>query len=132
MWLLSNARSRRSYTRSAMMQAHRRAIRDIVSGGAYDEPPKRIILDLDATTIPCTGDQEGRFFHGYYDCYCYLPLYIFCGRHLLAAKLQPTANIDASAGADRGGCTPGSADPRRAGAKWRSAFVPIAVLRARN
>jgi hypothetical protein len=44
------------------------------------------------------GRQEGRFFHGYYDCYCYLPLYIFCGRDLLASKLQP-ANIDASAGA---------------------------------
>ena len=44
------------------------------------------------------GHQEGRFFHGYYDCYCYLPLYVFCGRHLLAAKLRP-ANIDACAGA---------------------------------
>jgi Transposase DDE domain group 1 len=44
------------------------------------------------------GHQEGRFFHGYYDCYCYLPLYIFCGRHLLAAKLR-RSNIDASAGA---------------------------------
>ena len=57
-----------------------------------------IILDLDATDDPLHGHQEGRFFHGYYDCYCYLPLYIFCGRHLLAAKLRP-ANIDASAGA---------------------------------
>jgi Transposase DDE domain group 1 len=47
--------------------------------------------------IPC-GHQEGRFFHGYYDCYCYLPLYVFCGRHLLAAKLR-RSNIDASAGA---------------------------------
>ena len=44
------------------------------------------------------GHQEGRFFHGYYDCYCYLPLYVFCGRHLLAAKLR-RSNIDASAGA---------------------------------
>jgi hypothetical protein len=43
------------------------------------------------------GDQEGKFFHGYYDCYCYLPLYIFCGRHLLAAKLR-RANLDAAAG----------------------------------
>ena len=43
------------------------------------------------------GEQEGRFFHGYYDCYCYLPLYVFCGRHLLAAKLR-RANIDAAAG----------------------------------
>jgi DDE family transposase len=61
-------------------------------------PPQRIILDLDATDDPIHGDQEGRFFHGYYKCYCYRPLYIFCGRHLLLAKLRP-ANIDASAGA---------------------------------
>jgi hypothetical protein len=61
-------------------------------------PPKEIVLDLDATDDPIHGRQEGRFFHGYYDCYCYLPLYIFCGDHLLAAKLR-RANIDASAGA---------------------------------
>jgi hypothetical protein len=61
-------------------------------------PPKRIILDLDATDDPIHGEQEGRFFHGYYKCYCYLPLYVFCGRELLLAKLRP-ANIDASAGA---------------------------------
>jgi hypothetical protein len=60
--------------------------------------PKRITLDLDATDDPLHGDQEGRFFHGYYGCYCYLPLYIFCGRHVLAAKLRPS-NMDASAGA---------------------------------
>lgn len=65
---------------------------------AYAKPPKRIILDLDATDDRLHGHQEGRFFHGYYDCYCYLPLYIFCGRHLLAAKLRP-ANIDGAAGA---------------------------------
>ena len=65
---------------------------------AYQDPPKRIILDLDATDDPLHGHQEGRFFHGYYDCYCYLPLYIFCGPHLLAAKQRP-ANIDAAAGA---------------------------------
>ncbi len=57
-----------------------------------------IILDLDATDDPVHGEQEGRFFHGYYDCYCYLPLYVFCGRHLLAAKLRP-ASMDAAAGA---------------------------------
>jgi hypothetical protein len=61
-------------------------------------PPKQIILDLDATDDPLHGHQEGRFFHGYYDCYCYLPLYVFCGRHLLAAKLRRSA-IDGSAGA---------------------------------
>jgi hypothetical protein len=65
---------------------------------AYQTPPKEIVLDLDATDDPLHGHQEGRFFHGYYDCYCYLPLYVFCGRHLLAAKLR-RSNIDASAGA---------------------------------
>jgi hypothetical protein len=60
--------------------------------------PREIILDLDATDDPIHGDQEGRFFHGYYDCYCYLPLYIFCGRELLCAKLR-RSNIDGSAGA---------------------------------
>jgi hypothetical protein len=60
--------------------------------------PRRIILDLDATDDPLHGHQEGRFFHGYYDCYCYLPLYVFCGKQLLAAKLR-RSNIDASAGA---------------------------------
>jgi Transposase DDE domain group 1 len=65
---------------------------------AHAKQPERIILDLDATDDPLHGHQEGRFFHGYYDCYCYLPLYVFCGRHLLAAKLRHS-NIDASAGA---------------------------------
>jgi hypothetical protein len=65
---------------------------------AYAKPPKDIMIDLDATDDPLHGHQEGRFFHGYYDAYCYLPLYIFCDRHLLAAKLR-RANIDASAGA---------------------------------
>jgi Transposase DDE domain group 1 len=65
---------------------------------AHAAPPQQIVLDLDATDDPLHGHQEERFFHGYYDCYCYLPLYIFCGRHLLAAKLRPS-NIDGSAGA---------------------------------
>jgi hypothetical protein len=64
---------------------------------AHARVPKQIILDLDATDDPLHGQQEGRFFHGYYDCYCYLPLYVFCGRHLLAAKLRG-ADIDAAAG----------------------------------
>ena len=64
----------------------------------FAKPPRQIVLDLDATDDPIHGHQEGRFFHGYYDCYCYLPLYVFCGRHLLAAKLR-AANIDGSAGA---------------------------------
>ncbi len=66
--------------------------------GAHARAPKQIILDLDATDDPLHGQQEGRFFHGYYDCYCYLPLYVFCGRHLLVAKLRG-ADIDAAAGA---------------------------------
>jgi hypothetical protein len=65
---------------------------------AHQHPPKQIILDLDATDDPLHGHQEGRFFHGYYDCYCYLPLYIFSGPHLLVAKLR-RADIDAAAGA---------------------------------
>jgi Transposase DDE domain group 1 len=65
---------------------------------AHARAPEQIILDLDATDDPLHGRQEGRFFHGYYDCYCYLPLYIFCGRHLLAAKLR-RSNIDGAAGA---------------------------------
>jgi hypothetical protein len=65
---------------------------------AYREAPAEIVLDLDATDVPLHGHQEARFFHGYYDHYCYLPLYIFCGEHLLLAKLRP-ANIDGAAGA---------------------------------
>jgi hypothetical protein len=61
-------------------------------------PPRQIVLDLDATDDPLHGEQEGRFFHGYYDCYCYLPLYVFCGRHLLVAKLR-RASLDAADGA---------------------------------
>ncbi len=64
---------------------------------AHREPPKEIVLDLDATDDPVHGNQEGRFFHGYYGHYCYLPLYIFCGNFLLGARLRPS-NIDASAG----------------------------------
>ena len=67
------------------LQSHRRA-------------PQQVVLDLDATDDPLHGHQEGRFFHGYYGAYCYLPLYIFCGEHLLCARLRPS-DIDASAGA---------------------------------
>ena len=65
---------------------------------SHQVAPKELMLDLDATDDPLHGHREGRFFHGYYDCYCYLPLYVFCGEQLLAAKLRPS-NIDASAGA---------------------------------
>ena len=64
---------------------------------AHAEAPKEIILDVDATDDPLHGNQEGRFFHGYYMNYCYLPLYIFCGEFLLCARLRPS-NIDAAEG----------------------------------
>jgi hypothetical protein len=64
---------------------------------SHSSMPEQIVLDLDATDIPLYGHQPERFFHGYYDSYCYLPLYIFCGDQLLSARLRP-ANQDASAG----------------------------------
>src|ERR1700726_1350757 len=65
---------------------------------AHERAPREIVLDLDNTDIPLHGAQEGRFFHGYYDEYCYLPLYVFCGRHLLLAR-QRRANVAGSDGA---------------------------------
>jgi len=65
---------------------------------AYEVAPDRITLDLDATDDPVHGEQEGRFFHGYYGNYCFLPLYIFCGEHLLCAQLR-RSNQDSAAGA---------------------------------
>ena len=64
---------------------------------SHARAPRELWLDLDATDDPLHGHQEGRFFHGYYGCYCYLPLYIFCGEHLLCARLR-SSNRDASAG----------------------------------
>jgi len=64
---------------------------------AHEEPPEEVVLDLDATDDPIHGRQQGRFFHGYYDCYCYLPLYIFAGDHILCARLR-TADRDGAAG----------------------------------
>jgi Transposase DDE domain group 1 len=65
---------------------------------AHERAPVEIVLDLDNTDMPLYGGQEGRFFHGYYDEYCYLPLYVFCGRHLLLAR-QRRANVAGSDGA---------------------------------
>ena len=65
---------------------------------AHERAPREIVLDLDNTDIPLHGNQEGRFFHGFYDEYCYLPLYVFCGRHLLLAR-QRRANVAGSDGA---------------------------------
>lgn len=59
---------------------------------AHDKPPRRLILGFDATDTPLHGDQEGHFFHGYYDHYCFLPLYVFCGRHLLVSYLRRSNN----------------------------------------
>jgi Transposase DDE domain group 1 len=92
--------SRAAPTRYAKLAADASAIERLfvdVFLDAHAKLPSQITLDLDATDDPLHGHQEGRFFHGYYDCYCYLPLYVFCGRHLLAAKLRPS-NIDGSAG----------------------------------
>ncbi len=79
---------------------HKTAIEDLFVTlflQAHDRPPEEIILDVDATDDPLHGQQQGRFFHGYYKEYCYLPLYIFCGEHLLCARLRPS-NIDSAAG----------------------------------
>ena len=62
---------------------------------AHPKPPRRLVLDFDATDTPLHGEQEDRFFQGYYDGYCYLPLYVFCGRHLLVSYLRPSG-IDAA------------------------------------
>ncbi len=65
---------------------------------AHEQAPEEIVLDMDATDDPVHGRQEGRFFHGYYRCYCYLPLYVTCGEHVLCSRLR-TADRDASDGA---------------------------------
>jgi hypothetical protein len=64
---------------------------------AHSAAPEQIVLDIDTTDFALHGEQEGRFYHGYYDHYCYLPLYVFAGEHVLCARLRPS-NIDPSAG----------------------------------
>ena len=64
---------------------------------SHQQAPAEIVLDVDTTDLPLHGHQEGRFFHGYYDAYCYLPLYIFCGEHILCARLRES-NHDAAFG----------------------------------
>src|SRR5450432_3042241 len=64
---------------------------------AHPVAPEQIVLDIDTTDMALHGKQEGRFFHGYYGHYCYLPLYIFCGDHVLCARLRPS-NIGAAVG----------------------------------
>ena len=86
---------------------------------AHAEIPQRIVLDLDVTDLELHGHQEGRFFHGYYDSYCYLPLYIFCGEHLLCARLR-TADQDASAGS--------TAEVERIVAQMRQAWPQVEII----
>ncbi len=93
--------SRLQPTRYHMISHNPVAIRNLLVDvflEAHARAPKQIILDLDATDDPLHGMQEGRFFNAYYDCYCYLPLYVFCGPHLLVSKLRG-ADVDAAAGA---------------------------------
>jgi hypothetical protein len=86
---------------------------------SYDQVPVEIILDVDTTGLPLHGKQEGRFFHGYYDNYCYLPLYIFCGEHVLCSRLRE-ANHDASSG-----CL---AEIRRIVAQIRAAWPDVKIV----
>jgi hypothetical protein len=86
---------------------------------SFSSPPARLTLDLDATDDPLHGQQEGRFFHGYYRCYCYLPLYIFCGTHLLCARLRE-ASKDAAHGA--------RADVEKIVAQLREAWPEVQIL----
>lgn len=75
---------------------HRRTLADMAQVlvgtfiGSFKEPPQELVLDFDATNDPIHGEQVGRFFHGYYDEYCFLPLYVFCGSQLLVAYLRPS------------------------------------------
>ncbi len=77
--------------RALMWQVHEQLVEQFIASHAT--PPKSLILDFDATDDPVHGEQEGRFFHGYYRNYCFLPLYVFCGHHCLASYLRPS-NID--------------------------------------
>ena len=78
--------SPRATTRSAMTAPRSSGCSSSCSSTRTPTPPEEIVLDLDATDDPLHGAQEGRFFHGYYGCYCYLPLYVFCGDHLLVGE----------------------------------------------
>jgi hypothetical protein len=86
---------------------------------SYTSAPAEIILDVDATDLPLHGEQEGRFFHGYYDSYCYLPLYIFCGDQILCARLRQS-NSDAAAGS--------LAEIQRIVAQLRAAWPNVKII----
>ena len=86
---------------------------------SQEPAPEQIVLDVDTTDVPLHGKQEGRFFHGYYDEYCYLPLYIFCGEHLLCARLRE-ANHDA--------CFGSLAEIQRIVAQIRAAWPAVKII----
>jgi hypothetical protein len=75
-------------SRAEMWALHREIVETFIA--SFAPPPEELVLDFDATDDPVHGQQEGRFFHGYYDCYCYLPLYVFCGEQLLVSYLRPS------------------------------------------
>ncbi len=77
--------------RALMWRVHEELLAQFIA--SYETPPKSLILDFDATDDPVHGEQDGRFFHGYYRHYCFLPLYVFCGHHCLVSYLRPS-NID--------------------------------------
>src|SRR5580658_3357407 len=86
---------------------------------SHGKAPDQIVLDMDTTDLPLHGKQEGRFFHGYYDNYCYLPLYVFCGEHVLCARLRE-ANHDASFGS--------LAEIQRIVAQIRAAWPEVKII----
>ena len=86
---------------------------------AQGEAPQEIVLDLDSTDIALHGEQEGRFFHGSYGHYCYLPLYIVCGEHVLCARLRPS-NMDGAKGS--------VAEVERIVAQIRQAWLPVRMI----
>jgi len=74
--------------RKAAVDLHKVLVEQFIS--SFKTAPEELVLDFDATDNPLYGQQEDRFFHGYYDSYCYLPLYVFCGQQLLCAYLRPS------------------------------------------
>jgi hypothetical protein len=86
---------------------------------AHATPPEQIVLDIDTTDIAIHGEQEGRFYHGYYDHYCYLPLYVFAGEHVLCARLRPS-HIDPSAGSRK--------ELDRIVQRIRAAWPPVKII----
>jgi hypothetical protein len=86
---------------------------------AHEHVPEQIIVDVDSTDLPLHGKQEGRFFHGYYDSYCYLPLYVFCGEHVLCGRLRES-NHDAAFGS--------LAEIRRIVTQIRAAWPEVKII----